>query len=119
MSEKIIHQITITETDDGYRIEIKGDKEKLRAMGFGRGFRAGSAPACFSEACAPALADAPAPTASAAIMAITGSTASMATTATLATGAPAAGEGAAGVRAGLSKQKASKSKKPPTRCSQG
>jgi hypothetical protein len=38
MSEKIIHQITITETDDGYRIEIKGDKEKLRAMGFGRGF---------------------------------------------------------------------------------
>jgi hypothetical protein len=41
MSEKIIHQITITETDDGYRIEIKGDKEKLRAMGFGRGFGPG------------------------------------------------------------------------------
>ncbi|HST05602.1 MAG TPA: hypothetical protein VLQ48_12825 [Chloroflexia bacterium] len=38
MSEKILHQITIVETDDGYRIEIKGDKEKLRAMGFGRGF---------------------------------------------------------------------------------
>ncbi len=38
MAEKVIHEVRITETDDGYRIEIKGDKERLKEMGFGRGF---------------------------------------------------------------------------------
>ena len=37
MSEKVIHEVRIVETDDGFRIEIKGDKERLRAMGFGQG----------------------------------------------------------------------------------
>ena len=32
MSEKIIHQITITETDDGYRIEIKGDSLEVTSI---------------------------------------------------------------------------------------
>jgi hypothetical protein len=44
MSEKLLHEIRIVETDDGFRIEIKGDKERLKAMldkgafpfGFGR-----------------------------------------------------------------------------------
>jgi hypothetical protein len=36
MAEKVIHEIRIVETDDGYRIEIKGDKERLREM-FGKG----------------------------------------------------------------------------------
>lgn len=38
MGEKLIHEIRIVETEDGFRIEIKGDKERLRQMGFGRGF---------------------------------------------------------------------------------
>ena len=37
MAEKIIHEVRIVETDDGFRIEIKGDKERLREMGFGKG----------------------------------------------------------------------------------
>ena len=37
MSEKVIHELRVVETDDGFRIEIKGDKERLRAMGFGQG----------------------------------------------------------------------------------
>ncbi len=38
--EKVIHEIKIVETDDGFRIEIKGDKEAIRQMlgGFGPGF---------------------------------------------------------------------------------
>ena len=32
--EKIIHEYRVIETEDGYRIEIKGDKEKLNAAGF-------------------------------------------------------------------------------------
>ena len=38
MDEKIIHELRIIETEDGFRIEIKGDKERLREMGFGKGF---------------------------------------------------------------------------------
>ena len=30
--EKIIHEVKIIETDDGYRIEIKGDKARLKEM---------------------------------------------------------------------------------------
>ncbi len=37
MADKIIHEVRIVETDDGYRIEIKGDKEQLKKMGFGKG----------------------------------------------------------------------------------
>jgi hypothetical protein len=37
MAEKLIHEVRVVETDDGIRIEIKGDKERLREMGFGKG----------------------------------------------------------------------------------
>ena len=37
MSEKIISEIRFIETDDGFRIEFKGDKERWREMGFGPG----------------------------------------------------------------------------------
>jgi len=30
MAEKVIHEYRLIETDDGYRIEIKGDKEKIK-----------------------------------------------------------------------------------------
>ena len=38
MKEKVINEFRIIETDDGYRIEIKGDKEHLKKFmhGFGR-----------------------------------------------------------------------------------
>ena len=53
--EKVINEIRVIETDDGFRIEIKGDKEAIRRMlsgfglnsvfgakgPFGRGFRFG------------------------------------------------------------------------------
>lgn len=39
--EEVIHEVKIIETDDGYRIEIKGDKERLKRwfdrMPFGMG----------------------------------------------------------------------------------
>ncbi len=34
MAEKILHEIRVIETDEGYRIEVNGDKEHLREMGF-------------------------------------------------------------------------------------
>ena len=40
--EKVINEFKVIETDDGFRIEIKGDKEAIRRMmgGFGpRSFR--------------------------------------------------------------------------------
>ena len=42
MREKVLSEIRFIETDDGYRVEIKGDKEKLKEMcfmhkGFGPG----------------------------------------------------------------------------------
>lgn len=37
MSEKVISEIRFVETDDGFRIEFKGDKERWREMGFGPG----------------------------------------------------------------------------------
>jgi hypothetical protein len=38
--EKVINEFKVIETDDGFRIEIKGDKEAIRRMmrGFGPGF---------------------------------------------------------------------------------
>ena len=35
MEDKILHEFKVIETEDGFRIEIKGDKERLRRMGFG------------------------------------------------------------------------------------
>jgi hypothetical protein len=36
--EKIINEFRVIETDDGFRIEIKGDKEKIKSFmsGFGK-----------------------------------------------------------------------------------
>lgn len=56
--EKVINEFRVIETDDGFRIEIKGDKEAIRRMlkgfgpgsffgakgPFGRGFRFGFGP---------------------------------------------------------------------------
>jgi len=35
VDEKVIHEVKVVETEDGFRIEVKGDKEALRRMGFG------------------------------------------------------------------------------------
>lgn len=32
MTEKVIHEVRIIETDDGFRIEMKGDKDLLRHL---------------------------------------------------------------------------------------
>jgi hypothetical protein len=45
--EKVINELRVVETDDGYRIEIKGDKEKIKGFmsDFGkhrRGFHPGA-----------------------------------------------------------------------------
>lgn len=59
--EKVINEFKIIETEDGFRIEIKGNKEAIRRMlsgfgpgsffgfrgPFGRGFRFGFGPAGF------------------------------------------------------------------------
>jgi hypothetical protein len=34
ITEKVLSEIRFIETNDGYRVEIKGDKEKLMKMGF-------------------------------------------------------------------------------------
>ncbi len=34
MAEKVIGEIRFIETDDGFRVEVKGDKERLRQMGW-------------------------------------------------------------------------------------
>ncbi len=55
--EKVINEIKVIETDDGFRIEIKGDKEVIRQMlhgfgagfPFGRGFRFGFRPGPWSS----------------------------------------------------------------------
>jgi hypothetical protein len=41
--EKVISEVKMIETDDGYRIEIKGDKEQIKALmkGFHRSRRHG------------------------------------------------------------------------------
>jgi len=42
VTEKVLSEIRFIETDDGYRVEIKGDKEKLNKMGFmHKGFKPG------------------------------------------------------------------------------
>ncbi len=47
MAEKVIHEIRIIETDDGFRIEIKGDKEAIKKMGFGPFAKGGFGPGMF------------------------------------------------------------------------
>lgn len=42
MAEKVIHEIRFIETDDGFRVEVKGDKERMRKMGFGPGMGFGA-----------------------------------------------------------------------------
>ncbi len=37
MPERVIHEVRFVETDDGFRIEVKGDKERMLRMGFGPG----------------------------------------------------------------------------------
>ncbi len=32
MTERIIHEVKFIETDDGYKIEIKGDKDRIKKM---------------------------------------------------------------------------------------
>jgi hypothetical protein len=39
--EKVIREFRVIETDDGYRIEIKGDKERLKHFIHGFGFGGG------------------------------------------------------------------------------
>jgi hypothetical protein len=35
MTEKVVGEIRFIETDDGFRIELKGDKGRLKEMGWG------------------------------------------------------------------------------------
>lgn len=39
MYDNLITDVQVTETEDGFRIEVKGDKERLKAMGFGPGMK--------------------------------------------------------------------------------
>jgi hypothetical protein len=32
MAEKVLHEVRVVETDDGFRIEIKGDKERMKEI---------------------------------------------------------------------------------------
>lgn len=41
MTEKVVGEIRFIETDDGFRIEVKGDKERLKEMGWGPGMGMG------------------------------------------------------------------------------
>jgi hypothetical protein len=36
MTEKVLYELRVIETEDGIRVEMKGDKERAREMGFGR-----------------------------------------------------------------------------------
>jgi hypothetical protein len=38
MEEKVIHEVRVIETEEGFRIEIKGDKEQIKAFMQRRGF---------------------------------------------------------------------------------
>ena len=35
MEDKLLYEVRVTETEDGFRMEIKGDKERIKKMGFG------------------------------------------------------------------------------------
>ena len=39
MSEKVIYELRLIETEDGLRIEMKGDKERMRDFARGHGMR--------------------------------------------------------------------------------
>jgi hypothetical protein len=38
MEEKVLHEVRVIETEDGFRIEIKGDKERIKEFMQRRGF---------------------------------------------------------------------------------
>ena len=41
MADKVIHEVRLVETEDGFRIEIKGDKERIRKFFSERGKHGG------------------------------------------------------------------------------
>jgi len=45
VEERVIHEVRFIETEDGFRVEVKGDKERIRRWcghpGFGPGFGPG------------------------------------------------------------------------------
>ena len=41
MADKLLHEFKLYETENGFRIEVNGDKEKLKKMGFGPGMMFG------------------------------------------------------------------------------
>lgn len=49
MSEKIISEIRFVETDDGFRVEVKGDFERLKNMDWGSGWGSGPCGPDFSS----------------------------------------------------------------------
>jgi len=47
MTEKVLHEVRFIETDDGFRVEIKGDKEQLKKMGMMHFGKKGFGPGMF------------------------------------------------------------------------
>ena len=47
MAEKVLHEVRFIETDDGYRVEVKGDKEQLKKMGMMHFGKKGFGPGMF------------------------------------------------------------------------
>ena len=41
MADKLLHEFKLYETETGFRVEVNGDKEKLKKMGFGPGMMFG------------------------------------------------------------------------------
>ena len=41
MADKLLHEFKLYETETGFRVEVNGDKEKLKKMGFGPGMFGG------------------------------------------------------------------------------
>jgi len=37
MEEKVVYELRVVKTEDGFRVEVKGDKEALRDLDFGPG----------------------------------------------------------------------------------
>jgi len=47
MTEKVLHEVRFIETDDGFRVEVKGDKEQLKKMGMMHFGKKGFGPGMF------------------------------------------------------------------------
>ncbi len=39
MDEKVIYEMRFIKTEDGFRVEVKGDKDQMREFAWGRGMR--------------------------------------------------------------------------------